>query len=324
MEVGGSDRADWDADDDSELDEEDARLSRMVVEHYQGLLPEDLGCGFLQRGLETFHQGPNLPTDGAYFTTPRSLQSIPRYDETPAIHPLRAVAWILNEAVAGTTIRVFCYRLTDIVAIELLVHAGSKCEVQVILSPDAANERGLNDFVDAVGPIGRNAILENMEIRLANLSGSLCESRQIAMHQTSIITDQFAASGSYNLSTTFARDGNWEEVCIVPATQSQKTSFDEMWDQLYKTNGTIFPPLSRLNNYIGTKENNAPRGTKQISRTSTAWTGIMARIGSYKSSELEYTLQKGHNISNSPPNFGLQDSKSSILELLLVPRSACM
>ena len=263
MEFGGNDldvehrRTDWDAEDDSELDEEDARLSRMVVEHYQRLLPEDLGCGFFQRGLETFHQGPNLPIDMAYFATPRSLQSIPRYDETPAVHPLRAVAWILNEAVAGTTIRVFCYRLTDIVAMELLIHAGSKCEVQVILSPDAANERGLNDFVDAVGPIGRNAILENMEIRLANLSGSLCESRKVAMHQKSIIADQFAAVGSYNLST-FARVGNWEEVFIVPATQSHKTRFDEMWDQLYTR------PMERF--YHRFQGSSIPLGPKRTRR----------------------------------------------------------
>ena len=221
-------RLDWDAEDDGELDEEDARLSRMVVEHYQALLPEDLGSGFFQRGLETLHQGPNLPGDVAYFATPRSLETVPRYIETPATHPLRAIAWILKEAAANTTIRVFCYRLTDIVAIELLIDAGSKCEVQVILSPDTANERGLNDFVDAVGPIGRNAILENLEIRVANLTGSLCESRKVAMHQQSIITDRFAAIGSYNLST-FARVGNWEELFIVPATQGHKNRFDEMF-----------------------------------------------------------------------------------------------
>ena len=225
-------RSDWDAEDDAELDEEDAKLSRRVVEHYQSLLPDDLGSGFFQRGLESFHQGPDLPGDAAFFTTPRSLLTIHRYDETPAKHPLRSIAWILNEAAENTTIRVFCYRLTDIVAIELLVHAGSKCEVQVILCPDAANERGLNDFVDAVGPIGRNAILENMEIRLANLSGSHCESRKVAMHHKSIITDRYAAVGSYNLST-FARVGNWEELFVVPTVQRHKDRFDELWDQLY-------------------------------------------------------------------------------------------
>lgn len=48
-------------------------------------------------------------------------------------------------------------------------NAGTKCEVQIILCPDATNERGLDDFMEDVCPIGRNTILETMEIRLANL-----------------------------------------------------------------------------------------------------------------------------------------------------------
>ena len=250
-------RVDWDAEDDAELDEEDARLSRMVVEHYQSLLPDDLGSGFFERGLHIFHEGPDLPDDTAYFTTPRPLQTIPHYAETPPTHPLRAIAWILHEASEDTTIRLFCYRLTDIVAMELLVHAGSKCEVQVILCPDNANERGLNDFVNAVGPIGRNAILENLEIRLANLTGCRCESRKVSMRQKSIVTDRFAAIGSYNL-TTFARVGNWEELFVVPAAQRHKDRFDELWSQLYSR------PMERF--YTTFQGSNIPLGPKRRRR----------------------------------------------------------
>ena len=104
-----------------------------VQSYYDSLSHDDIGQGFFHRALETFHVGPNLPTVRDFYTSPRSLDEIKNPDVTPLDHPLRAIAWILNDAPENSKIRVFCYRLTDPVAIDLLVHAGATKTVQVIL-----------------------------------------------------------------------------------------------------------------------------------------------------------------------------------------------
>ena len=84
--------------------------------------------------------------------------------------------------------RVFCYLLTDPIAIELLIRSGATREIKMILHPNEKSRRAMKEFVDQHG---KNAFLENMEIRLANLSGSPCESRLVQMHDKSIITDNY-------------------------------------------------------------------------------------------------------------------------------------
>ena len=84
-----------------------------VQSYYDSLSHDDMGQGFFHRTLETFHVGPNLPTDRDFYTSPHSLDEIKNPDATPLDHPLRAIAWILNDASENSKIRVFCYRLTD-------------------------------------------------------------------------------------------------------------------------------------------------------------------------------------------------------------------
>ena len=51
----------------------------------------------------------------------------------------------------------------------------------------------MKEFVDKHG---KNYFLENMEIRLVNLSASPCESRLVQMHDKSIITGDYTTYGS--------------------------------------------------------------------------------------------------------------------------------
>lgn len=222
---------DWDAEDQQAQDSEDEKLTDRVVNYYANLSPSKLGEGFFDRSLATFHEPIDLSSVRTFFSSPKSLSHIDDHASTPNDHPLRAIARVLNDAPDNTTVRVSCYRLTDIVAMELLVYAGNNREVQLILSPHEDNLKGLKKFVHTTGLLGKNALLENLEVRLAYLTGATCESRNVAMHRKSIITDTFAVFGSYNLSS-FARVGNWEEVTVVETTPRQIQEFDSVWTTL--------------------------------------------------------------------------------------------
>ena len=66
--------------------------------------------------------------------SPRPRGTQPSSD--PARHPLRALAWVLSQAPVRSTVRIYCYMLTDPYAIDLILHHGADKTVQVILHPD--------------------------------------------------------------------------------------------------------------------------------------------------------------------------------------------
>lgn len=79
--------------------------------------------------------------------------------------------------------------------------------------------------------MGKRAFLDNVDIRMANVTGSPCESRNVQMHDTSIITERHTSFGSYNLIAS-GRVGNWESLTIVDTEQLHVERFDEMWAAL--------------------------------------------------------------------------------------------
>ncbi|KAL3919709.1 MAG: hypothetical protein SGILL_003618, partial [Bacillariaceae sp.] len=113
-----------------ELEAGEAALEPAVDAYYASLTSDLLGDGFHDTRLSKFHEGTNLPHERVFYTTPRHSDELSRVVETPVGHPLRAIAWVLNDAPLGKKIRVFCYSLTDALAIDLLIHAGSQREVQ--------------------------------------------------------------------------------------------------------------------------------------------------------------------------------------------------
>lgn len=224
---------DWDAEDDSSVDREDAGLVQRQAVYYARLAEQGkIGKGFFDENLANIHDVIDLAAEKVYYTEPKSLALIESdIRNTPDQHPLRAIASILNEAPNNSVIRVSAYRLTDLAAIDLLVHAGARTEVRVILHPCKANQDGLNEFISSFGKVGRAALLEHVEIRLANITGAPCESNKLSMHMKSIITDTHATFGSYNLSA-FARVANWEELCVVETTNTQTARFDALWESI--------------------------------------------------------------------------------------------
>ena len=222
-------RLDEDAEGfEKHFDDADDEAFPYIQQYYASLTPDLRGLGFFDTRLAKFHEGPNLPEDRHFYSAPKSLSHLQNPSSTPRDHPLRAIAWILETAAQNSVVRVFCYSLTDPIAIDLLIHSGATREVRVILHPNEKSRRAMKEFVDQHG---KNAFLENMEIRLANLSGSPCESRLVQMHDKSIITENYTTYGSYNLSS-FARVGNWESLYVTDTHPKCRDAFDGIWEAL--------------------------------------------------------------------------------------------
>lgn len=223
-------RLDEDAEGfEEDFDEADDEAFPHIQEYYSSLTPDLRGDGYFDTRLANFHEGVNMPEERYFCSKPKSLSYLnedPR--NTPADHPLRAIAWVLESAAPNSVVRIFCYSLTDPIAIDLIVHAGTSRDVKVILHPNYKSKRALEEFVDQHG---KSAFLENVEMRLANLTGADCESSKVQMHDKSIITDTYSVFGSYNLSS-FARVGNWESVCVVDTPAKCQVTFDGIWDTI--------------------------------------------------------------------------------------------
>ena len=68
-------------------------------------------------------------------------------------------------------------------------------------------------------------------MRLADLTGTPCASRNVQMHDKSVITERHTTFGSYNL-TAFERVGNWESLTVVDTEQLHIDRFDSMWNDI--------------------------------------------------------------------------------------------
>ncbi|KAL3934827.1 MAG: hypothetical protein SGARI_003221 [Bacillariaceae sp.] len=145
---------------------------------------------------------------------------------TPSDHPLRAIAAVLDQATPGSTVRVFAYSLTDVAAIDLLVHAGKTKTVQVLLQISDSTRKSLKKWTDEVGKVD---ILEHMEMRLASAETLGATSPKASLHVKAVVTTDFTAMGSYNLSK-LARSGNLETLSVMPTPQSLVQKFDEIWN----------------------------------------------------------------------------------------------
>jgi len=201
-------------------------VDEQVRNYCDSISTEGMGNGWFDTNLSTFHERVNFPERRTFYSSPRSVSEIERPVDTPDNHPLRAIAWMMNDAPAQSTIRVFAYMLTDLPAIDLLVHHGASKTVQVISQDSRKTRERLNEFFDLYGRVGKRAFLENVEVRLANF-----RSRNVQMHDKSIITQRYTSFGSYNLSA-FGRVGNWESLTIVETEQQHVERFDEMWAEL--------------------------------------------------------------------------------------------
>ena len=84
-------------------------VDEQVRNYCDSIAIEGMGGGWFDTNLSTFHERVNLPERRTFYSSPRSLSEIERPVVTPDNHPLRAIAWMMNDAPAQSTIRVFAY-----------------------------------------------------------------------------------------------------------------------------------------------------------------------------------------------------------------------
>ena len=214
-----------------------------VREYYESITPDVIGEGWFDKRLSTLHNGIDLAAGRAFFANPRRKDRLP--SDVPVRHPLRALAWVLAQAPVGSTVRVYCYMLTDPYAIDLIIHHGADKQVRVILHPDEKNRSRLDEFFQDHGRIARRAFRDRLLVRVANTS-VIRGHNYCSMHDKSIITDNYCTFGSYNLSCP-ARYQSWESLCIADAEPSHVQRFDQVWNTLARRTiqhvyATLAPP----------------------------------------------------------------------------------
>eukprot|EP00977_Amphora_coffeiformis_P020632 scaffold8374_cov175-Amphora_coffeaeformis.AAC.71 len=163
---------------EEDFDGADHKAFPHIQQNFSSLTPDLQGDGYFDPRLANFHEGMmNMPEEQYFCSKPKSLSYLnDDLQKTPADHPLRAIAWVLESVAPNLVMQIFCYSLTDPIAIDLIVHAGTSCEVKVILHPKNKSKRALEEFVDQHE---KSAFLENVEMHLANLTGTNCESSKV-------------------------------------------------------------------------------------------------------------------------------------------------
>ena len=205
--------------------------------YYDSLTPEVLGSGWFDQRLETLHQGIDITFGRSFFTAPRANDSQP--SNIPARHPLRALAWVLAQAPVNSIVRIYCYMLTDPLAIDLLIHHGSNKAIRIILHSDIKNKNRIEEFFYDHGNIARRAFRDRLQVRIADTS----RYNFTSMHDKSFITEGHCTFGSYNLSCP-ARYKNWESVYVADSEQSHIQRFDQIWTSLANRDiQTVYPHL---------------------------------------------------------------------------------
>ena len=278
-------------DDEDELrlmeEEGEALFEEVEDRYYQRLRARLAGDGFRDPLLLNFHDVVDLSTQTLFIAHPRAMETYEDIPGTPNDHPLRAIAAVLDQAAPGSTVRVFAYSLTDVAAIDLLVHAGKTKTVQVLLQRSDATRKALKKWADEVGKVD---ILEHMEMRLASAETLGATSSKASLHVKAVVTTNLMAMGSYNLSK-LARSGNLETLSVMPTEQSLVNKFDEIWntalvctnqvEKIYKELNYPLSPTSKRKRRYDAEDNRRRNRQRQA-----ASAGLAAAAAANKNSNM--------------------------------------
>lgn len=227
-----------------ELDEEaDRACDSDVRAYYESLAPDILGNGWFDQRMAQLHQGINIMANTrTFYTSPRRFHPSPA--QLPELHPLRALAWVLDQAPAGSTVRIYCYLLCCPMAIDLLIHHGDDKTVKIIMNPSDQTIHRIEEFFADHGRIAWRRFRDRLQVRIANVNCPGSAARFTCLHDQSFMTDRHTTFGSYNL-TNAARYQNWESVHVADSEPSHAAHFDALWNTLAgRTIEVAYPSLS--------------------------------------------------------------------------------
>lgn len=223
------------------FEEADRACDEDVRAYYDALTPDVLGEGYFDQRLAHAHKGVNIEQSRTFYTEPHRREISPV--ELPERHPLRAVAWVLQQAPPRSTVRLYCYVLTCPMAIDLLIHHGADKSVNIIIHPSGQTTMRLEEFFADHGRIARRAFRDRLHVRVADLNIPR-RGRYTQMHDKSIITDQFTTFGSYNM-TNPGRYQNWESLHVADSEPSHAAHFDALWNSLARRSlQAVYPALA--------------------------------------------------------------------------------
>ena len=133
-----------DAKDDTGVDDNDIVGDDDEVWHYLDNIPEaSLGYGWFDNEMALLCQSVDLSTR-KFTNSPRPYDKRPA--DVPAQHPIRAVAKVLDLAPPDSTIRIYCYALSDPFELDLFTHHGGDKTVKIIMQPCDRSVGRIKDF----------------------------------------------------------------------------------------------------------------------------------------------------------------------------------
>jgi hypothetical protein len=245
-----------------ELDEEaDRACDSDVRAYYDSLTPDIIGNGWFDQRMTRIHEGLNIPNSRTFYTEPRRNHPSPAL--LPAMHPLRALAWVLEQAPAGSIVRVYCYVLCCPMAIDLLIHHGANKTVKIIMNPSGQTTNRLEEFFGDHGRIALRAFRDRLQVRVAIVNGSNC-GQYTSLHDKSLMTDLHTTFGSYDF-TNAARYQNWESLHVADSEPSHAAHFDAIWNALARRNvGVVYPTLAPVS--LPTRRRRPPGNEGRLTR----------------------------------------------------------
>ena len=187
-----------------------------------------MGFGWFDKEMATLSNSVDLSLS-TFSTKPRPYDKRP--SSVPAQHPIRAIARVLQEAPRNSTVRIYCYALSDPFALDLLIHHGGDKTVKIIMQPCERSKNRIKEMLKRFEKVNSyDVFYARVQIRIANLNSPAC-TRYTSMHDNRLMTEQHCLYGSYNL-TPVARCANWEAIALTNTLQREIDEFETAWSSL--------------------------------------------------------------------------------------------
>jgi hypothetical protein len=250
---GSDDGAEWIK---QQLAHEEAE-SKAIAEDWAHLAATDdtSGSGWYVASLSNY--GSTSFKVGDFFKCSPSGQT--RLEALPGDHPIRAIFSLFKLAFhrycdgGDVKVRLYCYQLTDLYILDMLLHYCRIFPIHVILHPQLYTFKKIRENADnflerakASGVIATEGTPERLvnliqvrAVTLDNLGEYAC------MHQQGIMISDMSLVGSYNLSTN-ARKNNWETMHLIATNAKALEEFDELWEKLADRQLNLLSPRKDL------------------------------------------------------------------------------